>query len=78
MLKGRYIHAERCCSYWVPCTIHQYGVDEPIELQYQIDRLYGNPLRTNGAIITFVDEFNEECKIWTELDRVEILGEENV
>jgi hypothetical protein len=69
-MKGEYLHTERCCSYYVKCEILEWNVDEPLELQYIIDRMFNKPLRTNGAIIEFVDEFDEECTIWTTLDRV--------
>ena len=75
--QARYLYAERCCSYWIPCKVLAYNVDEPLELQYMVDRLYNIPLRKGGAIIEYIDEFGEEVTAWVELDWLDI-GEEGV
>lgn len=72
-MKGKYLHAERCCSYYVPCEIIEYKVKHREEFQYVVDKLFNKPLREGlGAVIEFTDEFGDYYRIWTTLDRIEL------
>jgi len=70
-MKAKYLHAECCVSYYVPCEILEYKVPHREEFQYIIDKLFNIPLEEGlGAVIEFTDEFGDCKRIWTTLDRV--------
>ena len=70
-MKGKYLHAERCCSYFVPCEVIEYKVKHREEFQSTVEKLFNIPLKEGlGAVIEFIDEFEDYRRIWTTLDRV--------
>ncbi len=72
-MKGKYLHAERCCSYYVPCDIIEYEVNHREELQSIVERLLKIPLKNGlGAVIEFEDQFGDNNRIWTTLDRIKL------
>lgn len=72
-MKGKYLHTERCYSYYVPCEIIEYKVKHREEFQSIVEKLFKVPLEEGlGAVIEFTDEFGDCNRIWTTLDRVKL------